>query len=214
MADASHWADFGKRWGAGRTFVAASLRLARPFLHVAGVWVRELHPTSPCRHDHLAVRLASRAEMRHAATISELPIDAPFVNAAFSRGDICCGAFDGERLIAYGFRTVLGSAPHLDGLLARFDQKFCYGYNAFTHPDFRGRHLAFTMTNFLDLHSAALGCTHQVSFVEAANFPAIQATRRRGARRIGWACYARAFGRHVPFQVPSRNRAAFRFSVR
>ncbi len=201
-----------QRWGVARFLFAAVMRRLHRRLFICGVWVRPLSPKTPDAAQRYSVRQPTRDELNRALADSELSLDRAFIDAALERGDICSSAFDGDRLIAYGWRT-LATAPHLDGLWVRCSKPYCYGYNAFTHPDYRGKHLSTGMTRMLDVYAAEQGFTHHIAFMSPDNYASVASMRHRDGRRIGWAGYFKLFGKVYPFHSPGTRKHTFRFYV-
>src|SRR5687767_5836956 len=79
----------------------------------------------------------------------ELELNAYQVQAAFARGDVCLGAFDGARLVGYGW-LAYGPAPHTGGAWVHFDPEARYSYKKFVRPGDRGRRVAHGLSALAD----------------------------------------------------------------
>lgn len=113
-------------------------------------------------------------------------------------------------LRSYTWRSFT-TAPHVDGLWVAFERPVRYGYKAFTHPDYRGRHLQDLVSYHTDALSLDRGFRDALSIIEAHNFASIASDKRRGNRIVGWAGYIKAFGPVFPFRSPGARRYTFRF---
>lgn len=61
------------------------------------------------------MRLVRPEELLRAADDPELQLHPDFVRGALARGDFAFGAFEGDRLVGYTWRTFT-AAPYFDGL--------------------------------------------------------------------------------------------------
>ncbi len=215
MAPFIRWHDDFRRWGLLRFLHIRLMRAVSAWLTLCAVVVRRLNPAPvvpapPCGID---VRLATAEDLERACRQPELKLSRDWVRAAQDRGDMCVASFAGERMVAYMWRS-FSAAPHLHGLWVHFEKPYRYGYNAFTLPEFRGRHLSEAMGPILDPHSLAHGFTHAISFIESHNYSSLASDMRRGSVCVGWVGYARLFGRVWPFRSPGARHHRFGFFPR
>ncbi len=216
MIDWVQWRNNVSRWGLLRSGYMRIMVWLKRWFTLCRVHVREQHPVARPHNQMpgIAVRQASLSELLRAARDPALDLHPVAVAAALRRGDICVGAFDQEsnpeRLVGYTWRSFT-TAPHADGLWVVIERPNRYGYKAFTHPDFRGRHLQ----DFVAYHTDALclerGFRYALSIIETHNFPSIASDMRRGNRVVGWAGYIKLFGRVFPFRSRGARRHTFRF---
>lgn len=198
-------ADF-QRWGIRRGLFILGMGWLEQHagFHLYRIFVRPLareYPELDPRHG-ITLRMVLRDELVEAADDPELDLSPQFVRDALARGDECVGAFDGEKLVAYAWRTVT-AAPHADGLWVRAERPHLYGYKGYTRDSYRGRHLATSLSRSSDAHFMKLGYTDQLDIVEVSNFPSLLSQKRKGSRPVGYAGYVAWFGRSVPFRTPA-----------
>ena len=203
--------DF-ERWGAMRFFfIRVAMRFKR-WLTLCRIHTRVLDQPArePLLPKGFSVRVTSREELLRAAQDPVMGLNPANVDAALQRGDLCAATFDGDRMVAYVWRS-FSTAPHADGLWVTFERPYRYGYKGFTHPDYRGQHLRDAPVFLTDRLCVERGFTHALAFVELGNLPSIAQDQRRDNRVVGWAGYFKLFGRVYPFRTPGARRHTFRF---
>lgn len=202
------------RWGWVRgTYAATMTYLQRRFdLNFCRVTTRPLGniPLPATRTTHCEYRSLSEAELIQFAADPELQLTPDLVRAALRRNDVCIGAVENNRLIAYTW-IAFDATPHLDGLWVSFTQRARYAYKVFVRPEYRGSHIAGEMNVFGDKFALKRGRTIGIGFIDTHNFASYRASRRIGARTIGYAGYVRCFGRIVTFRSPGAKRYGFSF---
>lgn len=212
MSRLSRWRDDIGRWGLVRFVYARIMRTVSPWVTLCGVYTRpirresEKHPPPP----GLCVRLATDDDLQRAVADDSLGLRRNAVSEALARGDLCVATFDGDRMVAYMWRSFT-TAPHLHGLWVHFRKPYRYGYRSFTRPEYRGRHLSDPMGHFLDDYCLDRGFTQSIGFIETDNYASIASDRRRGSTRKGWVGYLRLFGRTYPFRSRGARRRGFGF---
>jgi hypothetical protein len=203
-----------RRWGRYRGFFIAVMGWLERHagFHLYRVFVRPLVRSNPELDARLGIslRMALLEELLKAAGDPELEMTPEFAQDAITRGDHCVGAFEGDRLVAYAWRTVT-AGPHADGLWARTGRPFMYGYKAFTRESHRGRHIGPSLSHSSDAHFLDLDYVGQMDFVEVSNFPSLVSQNRKGSRPVGYAGYVKWFGRSVPFRTPPVRKLGFEF---
>ena len=160
--------------------------------------------------DGISVRIASPEELLQAASDPALDMHPDFVHSALARGDFAIGAFEGDRLVGYAWRTFT-AAPDVDGLWVRVDRPCHYLYKGFTLPSHRGRHIQVAIPLFSDRYFLARGYTSEVGIVDIANFASINNGKRLGRRKVGYAGYVKWFRRCIPFRTPAVKRLGLQF---
>src|SRR5262245_47582106 len=105
------------------------------------VKARPLRTQSPVPRRDIEFRELSMAECLRASSDPALDLSAEVVRDAAVRGDVCVGAFDSGRLVAYSW-FASETAAVFDGVWIGFDGPAMYIYKAFVLPDARGRHIA------------------------------------------------------------------------
>jgi hypothetical protein len=195
-----------ERWGWKRALL---IRLASALRRYAGVHVYRINvrplvrrPPGEYLPEGVSVRLATREVLLEASEDPELDLSPEFVRDALARGDVPFGAFEGERLVAYLWRTYT-AAPDKAGLWARVGPPYVYAYKAFTRASHRGKRIHGAITFLADAYLLDRGFAFEVGYTEPTNYSAIRAAELLGRRKIGYAGYAKWFGRIVPFRTPA-----------
>lgn len=116
--------------------------------------------------------------------VNELAPD--FLQRALSKHNQCLAAFYGERLAGYSWyaRNSVDGKDHL-GVSMSFPSDVVYMYNAFTHPDFRGRRLFSVGVGLAAKELAAQGATKMIASVNSTNFASLRSCKRLGFRELG-----------------------------
>src|SRR5207302_320990 len=148
----------------------------------------------------ITVGIVPPRELFKAARDPELDMDPDFVRDALARGDMAFGAFEGDRLVGYTWRTFT-AAPDRDGLWARVRHPYQYSYKAFTRPSHRRKRIHVAITAVADAYLLRRGYAFEVGYMEAANFDSIGLADFMGRRKIGYAGYLKWFGRSIPFRT-------------
>jgi hypothetical protein len=198
-----------RRWGWMRSLcIRVTIRLQRyTGLHIYRVGVRTLvrHPPAYELPSGITLRVAQPEELMKAADDPQLDLTPDFIRGALARGDVAFGAFDGECLIGYSWRTFT-AFPHSDGVWARVDRPYFFGYKAFTRPSFRGKRIHAAVALFSDSYLLERGYLAEVGLIDIANFASLRLARYLHRRRIGYAGYVKWFGRVLPFRTPAVKR--------
>jgi hypothetical protein len=147
-------------------------------------------------------------ELFRAANDPDLDLSLDFVRDALARGDMAFGAFDGDDLVGYTWRTFT-AAPDGGGLWARVSRPYQYSYKAFTRPSWRGKRVHVAITFFADAYLLGRGYAFEVGYMEINNFASIGVANFLGRRRIGYAGYVKAFGCRIPFRTPAVQKIGF-----
>lgn len=113
-------------------------------------------------------------------------IASDFLQRALSQQNQCLAAFHGERLASYSWyaRNSVDGKDHL-GVSMSFPTDVVYMYNAFTHPDFRGRRLFSAGVALAAKELAAQGATKMIASVNSTNFASLRSCKRLGFRELG-----------------------------
>jgi hypothetical protein len=195
-----------KRWGWVRSLfirVVSVLRMTTG-LHIFRVGVRPLvrHPPEQNGPDGITLRLLQPDELLAAGSDPELDLLPDFVRGALARGDLAFGAFEGDLLVGYSWRTFT-AAHHRDSLWHRVERPYFCGFKAFTRESHRGRRIHAAVALFSDAYLLDRGYTAEVGFVDIENFASLGVARHLGRRRIGYAGYVKWFGRYITFRTPA-----------
>ena len=158
----------------------------------------------------IEMRVVEWDELLELSRDPELELDADFLEAARSRGDLCVGAFDDGELVSYLWRA-FGPVPAEDGLWVRFAPPNRYGYKAFTRPSHRGLRLQSALAPTTDRLLLERGYTHAISYVEHDNHASIASSLAHGNVRIGYAGWLRVPGLRRCFSSPGARAHGFEF---
>jgi hypothetical protein len=160
----------------------------------------------------LAYRVVRSDEITRAARDPLYEISPAFLDTALTRGDLCMGAFAGERLVAFGFSSAQPTNIDADFCFS-FPPGWMYNFKEFTLPAWRGRriHAALWGARRWQILRER-GVRNVVALVMATNYPSLASFRRLGFRRaFGFAIVgkgekrcllARGSGRQATFRLP------------
>ncbi|NKC02181.1 MAG: GNAT family N-acetyltransferase [Pseudomonadales bacterium] len=201
------------QWGVVRTSWAILMHRLSPWVKICRVQrIAAERSNIPGAFDGISVRLANRDELLLAVT--DLPdLDPTYVHEAMDRGDICAAGFDGGRMVGFIWAT-LTTAPHGDGLWAKVDPPYAYGYKSYVLPEYRGERLVSRLGHCRDCECLSRGCDYVVAFVESHNYASLRASLHAGAENVGFAGYIKLFKRSFPFRSSRARRSTFRFYQR
>lgn len=202
----TRWQDDVERYGlrqvlCGRLFSY----LERLGVHVWVVQTRPLHSHFDMPSAHAArfrFALLTLESAGNAATRdSRLKLPETFLHAALARGDVGCGAFEGDRLVAYTWRTMT-RAPVAGPLwIHLLDATSRYGYKSLVLPEYRGSRLNVSVARFHDRWFVERGIHRDVGYVALANLASLRSTYRDPERvRVGYAGYLRLGSRYATFR--------------
>ena len=167
-------------------------------------------PDYPPIPDGIQLRTVPDEELVRLTDDRELGLDRTFVEAAIERGDVMFGAYDGDHLVSYVWRSV-DSAPHEDGIWVRVKRPYCYSYNSFTRPAYRGMRLSPAAHLYSDTEMLSRRFTHRAGFVSITNLESLAAGKHMGTNPIGYAGYLEMFGRRLFFRSKAVRDIGFEF---
>ena len=173
------------------------------------VWVVQTRPL--VQHFELPADHAARFEFKPltledaliACEDETLGIATEFVHDAFARGDICQGAFEKGRLVAYCWRTTV-RAPVTERLWLRIHAADTrYGYKSFVLPAYRGIRLSQSNARVYDHYFISKGIHTDVGYVDLHNLASLKNTYRDPDRKnVGYAGYLELGGRYHTWRTP------------
>lgn len=154
------------------------------------------------------MKLASREDML--AAVPDFPdqLNEEEIHRVFDQGDVCLGAFDGDRLVAFTFRCY-SKAQHEPGIYIHVNKPYRYGYKAFTHPEYRGQRLFDA--SIADPICRSKGFNQSLGFIETHNYSSMKRSRRNGNRIVGMAGYFKLFGKVFAFRSSGAKQFGFAF---
>src|SRR2546423_998430 len=159
---------------------------------------------------HIQYRVINEGEMLRHCADAALELSPRTVQAAFSRGDVCLGAVDRERLVAYQW-LAFGATPHVGGIWVQFNATACYAYKRFVLPAYRGQQIARGLSHHADALCLARGRTSIVGFINLHNHASWRASARAGGQTIGYAGYVELGNCFVCLRSTGVRRIGFRF---
>jgi GNAT superfamily N-acetyltransferase len=142
----------------------------------------------------------------------EIGLDLPAekAEAAFARGDLCAGAFEGARLVGYCW-FAFSPLPHLDGVWVDFHREGVWIYKSFVLASHRGRGIASALYRFTDSLCVSRNRKFSICCIETHNGPSISAIQRAGYMAAGYAGYLGRGARLLTWSSPAVRRMAIRF---
>lgn len=110
-----------------------------------------------------------------------------FLDEAASRGDRCFAVFDAGRLASYGWYATTATPLLTVGpeLKLRFDARYVYMHNGYTHPAARGQGLYPVAMAVALKRLADEGRRGLISVVATSNFASLNAFHRMGCTCVG-----------------------------
>ncbi|MEX1033713.1 MAG: hypothetical protein WDZ30_10160 [Cellvibrionaceae bacterium] len=201
-----------QRWGLLPFAYDCAMSRLKRWVTLCAVNVRPLYknPDLPRLAPEREVRMVSTDELIVASADPIYDLDPDFIKKAQGRGELCMAVFEGGKILAYLWRT-FASTGHEKGLWVHFDERYVYGFKAFTHPDYRQQRLQHSLSYTFDTLLRERGYSHCIAFIETHNFPSLISDKKRGHRRVGYAGYLTLFGRVIPFRTPGARRHGFGF---
>jgi len=163
-----------------------------------------------CVHGEVRCRLVKERELLCWCVDAALELTAAQVRAAFARGDLCIGAYDGERLVGYEWLG-FGPTPHVGGLWVQFSPHDCYMYKKFVLPAYRGHGIA----NLLDFKADEIAALYEreriICVIDLQNWASWRSAKRGLSWAAGYIGFIALFGLSIPFRTAGTTREGFRF---
>ena len=133
----------------------------------------------------------------------DLDLSPDFVREAFARGDVCAGAYDGDHLVAYAWKTT-ECVPVAGSLWIRLEKDGCrYGYKSLVLPRYRGDRLGTSVGRVSDHVFVERGITRTVSVITLSNLASLRSSfRDPKRRRIGFAGFIERGNSYRTFRTP------------
>jgi GNAT superfamily N-acetyltransferase len=141
-------------------------------------------------------------DLLQASADPELGLEPDFIRTALANGDLVVGAFEGDRVVGFLWRSII-AVPFYEDLWIRTGPGHHFAYKSFVRPSHRGMGIHIALARLADKHSVEKGCTGEVGYVNIANVASLGAAKSLGRRRIGYAGYLMLFGRSVSFRTPA-----------
>lgn len=135
-------------------------------------------------------RVLSSEEALACCSEEGLDLRPDMVVGAYSRGDVCFGAYEAETLVGYCW-LASASLHHLDDVWVQFGPSVAWVYKSFVRPSHRGRGIVAALYGFTDRQASEWGRSISVICVESHNASSIAAALRAGYRASGRAGYLR-----------------------
>lgn len=145
-------------------------------------------------------REANEEELLDAANDAALPIGDDFIRKAIARGDLAFAAFHESQMVAYVWRSI-ASAPHTADCWVRVAQPYCYSYNSFVIPEFRGKRLVPALIMFSDQEMLKRGFTHRAGIIATSNFASLAMGKSMNSQIVGRTGFWHFLGRYRFFRT-------------
>jgi len=173
-------------------------------IHIFRVNLRVLprRLVEPAPPEGISVRPLRLEDLLQASADPELGLEPDFIRTALANGDLVVGAFEGDRMVGFLWRSAI-AAPLCEDLWVRIGPRRHYAYKSFVRPSHRGMGIHIALARLADKHSVEKGCTGEIGFVNIANVASLGAAKSLGRRRIGYAGYVMLFGHSVSFRTPA-----------
>lgn len=159
--------------------------------------------------DGVQLRLLTEKDVMALCPRAELNLREHSVAAAYARGDVCIGAFNGE-LAGYCW-LAFAPLPHLDGVNVDFDRRMVWAYKSLVLPPHRGRGIAPALYRFGDDLCRERARHWSLLCVETHNRPSIRASLRAGYVPSGYAAYRLSNARLWTWSSPGARRSGVNF---
>ena len=132
------------------------------------------------------------------------------LEVARERGDVCVGAFDGDKVAACCW---IAFAPlhHLDGVWVAFGPHSAWIYKSLVLPAYRGQRIAGMIYGAAGAIGAEKGRPQSLLCIESHNTASIRATASAGYGDAGYAAYVRRGARLASWVSPAAREHGVRF---
>ena len=190
--------------------LALLVRLTARLQKALGLWIyrvniRQLGEPAP-HHDRVpegitTVRALTEADLLEGMKDDDLDLDPAFIRGALARGDRSWGAFEGDKLVGYTWRSS-SIAPFRDDLWIKIGHPLHYVYKSYTRTTHRGKGIHIAITRVADRQMLETGRPSEVGFIDISNIQSLRAARSLGRHKVGWAGYLKLFGRCFTFRTP------------
>ena len=196
----------------GRIVAWIAQRLSRHAgIYLSRVVVRPLAGSeAPRPRAEIHCRVVKAEELRCWCLDPALELTDEHISAASVRGDLCVGAYDGERLIGYEWLG-FGPTPHVGRLWVQFSPSDCYMYKKFVLPAYRGHGIAALLDAKADDIAALYERERIVCFIDLQNWASWRSAKRGLSWAAGYIGYIALFGSAIPFRTGGATREGFRF---
>ncbi|HTQ38047.1 MAG TPA: GNAT family N-acetyltransferase [Pirellulales bacterium] len=180
----------GRYYGPSASARWLGLRIAEKLLRVEVSQLLYLDaiklPPSIDTDPEFTFRFLEPAEVAHFVQDQSHNLVNDFIARSASRNDLCLAILHGDRLVSYSWyaRNSIEGQHHV-GVPMSYPANTIYMYNAFTHPDYRGRRL-YGMGIALALKELSQqGVTKLITSVNSYNFASLRSCRRMGFEDLG-----------------------------
>lgn len=145
--------------------------------------------------------------------LEEYQMDKSFLNRVQRKNDICFGILNNGKVASY---TWYSNKPSLllDGELElRFDDKYLYEYNSFTHPDYRGQRLVSIGFSTAVRELLKLGYQNLIGVIAIDNYNSLKSLYRKGAKKAGIFIFMRFFKSQTGFLIGKKKHPGFEVRI-
>ncbi len=190
------------------SWLRRSLGIHFYYMLVRPLAARSFAGAPPCGR---AYRILEVQDLASCCADPELALREAAVRAALRNGNVCVGALEQGRLVAYVWYA-FDSAAHVDGVRVRVGPRLRYAYKLHVRPSHRGRGIARELLARGSELCPGRGRELGLCFVAPDNTPSLRAFAAAGWRRAGYAGYLKWRGRFRALASASARRAGAGFS--
>ena len=158
----------------------------------------------------LDYRVLDEAALLQCCVDPQLGLREAGVRAALAAGNVCIGALEQGRLVAYVWYS-FESAPHTGGVRVQVGPRLRYAYKLHVRPSHRSRGIARALLVRAGELCPSRGRELGLCFVAPDNAASLRAFAAAGWRRAGYAGYLKWRGRLRAFASTSAQRAGAGF---
>ncbi|MFO1217395.1 MAG: hypothetical protein U1E89_03315 [Burkholderiaceae bacterium] len=209
--------SYRERWGVVATVRRKMVERLEQMLglRIFGIYCRPIATPAPQEPvvPGFQARLFHRGdeqELLACALRPELELNAEFVRAALGKGDVCAAVLQNGQIVAFNWSAFTPTRVRGDVHVA-FDDRYRYGYFAFTLPEYRGRHLPRMVAWQRDRYCLKLGRTRSIAYISIDNLSSIRQATALGSRRVGFAGYLKKGSVFRSFRTDGVREHGFRF---
>ena len=141
-------------------------------------------------------------------TVADLPSFAGMVGKKtlpryrenFARGDLCHGAFEGDRLVGFGWTSLKGGFDERTGLRIDLGPGEAYVYHFLVNPEYRGQDIGPALGLVNDAYLATQGVVRTLLVASFRNYAAGRAIQSVNTRAVKMIYLLRILGKNFQFE--------------
>ena len=196
---------FKKHWGWSRYVYARVMIKLRSLIGLRVSWVyakkNDFARLTELKAGDYSFRQIQTNDLKDVQNFSILDLSESFVEKAFSRGDQCVAAFFKNKIVGYGWYSLV-STEISEGLYLRFNKDCYYQYKSFVIPEHRGNNLLSQITQ-IKIGDDKLNRKITFSCIETHNYSSLTAYKKNGNDKIGCSAFIENRIGFVNFSSPN-----------